>query len=36
MQNKTAKKITMESHSIWLDLLKIPKKIQSNVKKQPQ
>jgi hypothetical protein len=36
MQNKTAKKITTESHSIWLDLLKIPKKIQSKVKKLPQ
>ncbi len=36
MQNKTVKKITMESHRIWLDLLKIPRKIQSKVKELPQ
>ncbi len=36
MEDKTAKKITAESYRIWLDLLKIPRKIQSKVKKQPQ
>jgi|GEM_PF-2205094 len=36
MQNKTANRITMESHRIWLNLLKIPKKIQSNIRKLPQ